>query len=127
MPHKMIADSNYAKLKKKDICQAQKQVVRIAYNNLIFNYNDRSLIVKDGVMIDQPIRPLRRIGRAGHIPLDFEILKAFFINFNMTPEWIYCNQTWGWFEEETGNWTGVRGKVRIDSGNLQDKHAPSCK
>ena len=43
------------------------------------------------------------------IPYDFEILEVFFENKNIN--WINCNYTWGWYDDETGRWTGAVGKV----------------
>ena len=45
------------------------------------------------------------------IPYDFEILEVFFENKNIN--WINCNYQWGWYDEETGRWTGAVGKVKM--------------
>ena len=50
-------------------------------------------------------------GDRSNIAFNYEILSSFFENYNITPTWINCNYTWGWFDEETGNWTGCLGKV----------------
>ena len=42
---------------------------------------------------------------------DWEILKIFFDNNNIEPTWIFCNNVWGWFDEDEGKWTGATGKV----------------
>ena len=47
------------------------------------------------------------------IPYDFEILEVFFENRNIN--WINCNGTWGWYDYETGNWTGAVGKVKMNT------------
>ena len=49
------------------------------------------------------------INEATSIPYDFEILEVFFENKNIN--WINCNYTWGWYDDETGRWTGAVGKV----------------
>ena len=46
---------------------------------------------------------------------DDEILSMFFLNYNIIINWIDCNYTWGWFDYETGKWTGAVGKVTIYS------------
>ena len=33
------------------------------------------------------------------------------------PNWINCNYTWGWFDDETGQWTGAVGQVKILTKN----------
>ena len=40
-----------------------------------------------------------------------EILSSFFTSHHLTPTWQDANYTWGWFDEETGLWTGAVGLV----------------
>ena len=47
------------------------------------------------------------------IPYTFEILEVFFENKNIT--WINCNYTKGWYDYETGRWTGTVGKVKMNT------------
>ena len=47
------------------------------------------------------------------IPYDFEILEVFFENRNIN--WINCNGTWGWYDYETGRWTGAVRKVKMNT------------
>ena len=47
------------------------------------------------------------------IPYDFEILEIFFKNKNIS--WINCHYTWGWYDDETGRWTGAIGKVKMNT------------
>ena len=44
---------------------------------------------------------------------DDEILSKLFRNYNIIINLINCNYTWGWFDAETGKWTGAVGKVNI--------------
>ena len=46
------------------------------------------------------------------IPYDFEILEVFFENRNIN--WINCFYNWGWYDDETGRWTGAVGKVKMN-------------
>ena len=39
----------------------------------------------------------------------------FFLNYNILVNWTNCNYTWGWFDYETGKWTGAVGQVNIYS------------
>ena len=48
------------------------------------------------------------------IPYDFEILEIFFKTKNVIINWINCNYTWGWFDDETERWTGAVGKVKVN-------------
>ena len=46
-----------------------------------------------------------------YIPWDFEIIGEFLRQNNIIPTWIDSNDTWGWYDEESGKWTGEIGKV----------------
>ena len=48
-----------------------------------------------------------------NIPYDFEILEVFFENKIIN--WINCNYTWGWYDDETEKWTGAVGKVKMNT------------
>ena len=56
------------------------------------------------------------VGSYSSIVEDDEILSMFFLNHNIIINWIDCNYTWGWFDYQTGKWTGAVGKVTIYSG-----------
>ena len=53
--------------------------------------------------------------KVGHYSYDTEILSKFIYNHNIIINWIDCNFTWGWFDYETGKWTGAVGQVTIYS------------
>ena len=55
------------------------------------------------------------VGSYSYIPTTDEQLSAFFTNYNVIINWIDCNFTWGWFDDETGKWTGAVGKVSSSS------------
>ena len=55
------------------------------------------------------------IGFYSYIAENDEILSKFFLHNNIIINWIDCNYTWGWFDYETGKWTGAVGKVTIYS------------
>ena len=57
------------------------------------------------------------VGKSSHIPYNYEILSKFFSNYNIIINWINCNYTWGWYDYETGKWTGAVGKVINDLSN----------
>ena len=44
-------------------------------------------------------------------PYPDEILSSFFTSQNLTPIWQDNNYNWGWFNEETGLWTGAVAMV----------------
>ena len=104
-PHKILSDNK----KFKDICQPQQHHARIAYNNDW----DFFELFEDGSIAEYEI-DINELGQTDYIVKDTEIMKHFLENYHITPTWIDCNYTWGWFDEETGNWTGAVGKVKLD-------------
>ena len=48
---------------------------------------------------------------ATHHPYPHEVLTSFFTFQNLTPIWQDNNYNWGWFNEETGLWTGAVAMV----------------
>ena len=76
----------------KDMCG--RKIVRMAYNHEEGYFE----VDKDGKVVEN-----------GYISID--ILISFFSSQNLTPVWENANFTWGWFDEETGRWTGAVGLV----------------
>ena len=73
-------------------------------------YNDDSYFeIVDNSMVEYTVAIIE--GKYSNIPFDFEILEEFFENKNIN--WINCNYQWGWYDEETGRWTGAVGKVKM--------------
>ena len=103
-PHKLMISNTETKYE--DICQQSQHNATIAYNNEpgIFEVDE------DGNLVEFLVYPVA--GETDYIPHNYEILSSFFSNYHITPKWINCNYTWGWFDEETGHWTGAVGKVK---------------
>ena len=87
--------------------------------NVAYNYDSEIFEVENNLMID-----LRKkygytngdmVGVYSNTADNDEILSMFFLNHNIIINWIDCNYTWGWFDYETGKWTGAVGKVTIYS------------
>ena len=101
-------------LQYKDLCK-EEQHVRIAYNN------EKDVFTIDNItntMIEYPrVTEEGPISDYGYHSLDHHILKTFFSKFNIKPTWINCNYTWGWFDDESGHWTGAVGQVEILTKN----------
>ena len=91
----------------RDICQKQQHYATIAYNNDPGYFE----LDNEGKMVEYPVNPVT--GVRTNIPFDYEILSSFLNIYKITPTWINCNYTWGWFDEETGRWTGAVGQVII--------------
>ena len=82
--------------------------INVAYNN-----DPGYFEIVNNSMVEYPANSVE--GIYSNIPYDFEILEIFFKNKNVIVNWIYCNYTWGWFDDETGRWTGAVGKVKMNS------------
>ena len=98
-------------VKYRNLCKEQFPV-HIAYNyqNLWFEMQNNSMvdtIVKykyfHGLFTDMN----------SYISQNYEILSIFFKNYNIIVKWINCNSTWGWYDDETGKWTGAVGQVSM--------------
>ena len=87
--------------------------LRIAYNNEKGNFEINE---KTNSMKEYPYHQSFRY-QIAQISLDPELLKTFFIKFNIKPTWINCNFTFGWFDYEAGHWTGAVGQVEILTKN----------
>ena len=85
--------------------EQERRVVRVAYNNYLATFFE----VQNGNMVEY--QPSLNKEEWHSISYDWEILGLFFTLENLTQEWIFCNNTWGWFDRVTGHWTGAVGKV----------------
>ena len=105
LPQKLkILKDGSANKEYKDICQDPQHSAQIAY------YNAKSILEVDetGNMVENLAPP-----KTGDYKIseDYEILESFFNNYHVLPTWLDSNDTPGWFDEETGHWTGALGKV----------------
>ena len=90
-----------------DLCKVVNRV-NIAYNN--FGKYLQIDNVTNTVVKTNPV-PIN--GGSSYIPYDFEIIGEFLRQHNIIPTWIDSNFTFGWYDEESGKWTGEIGKVRL--------------
>ena len=84
--------------------------------NVAYNHERKYFEVENNSMVDLREKYGYSHGDRtfyNYIPDDDEILSMFFINNNIIINCIDCNFTWGWFDDETGKWTGAVGKVNI--------------
>ena len=90
--------------------------INVAYNNepgwfkvvsnSMFEWNDYWGLINDNT----------------YIPYTYEILEIFFKTKNVIVNWINCNYTWGWYDDETERWTGAVGKVKMNTFLLNKTH-----
>ena len=81
-------------------------VVRMAYIN---GWDVFALDNITGNMAEY--RQIWELWQSQGIPYDYEILASFFSWYNIHAIWYNNNYTWGWFDEDTGMWTGAVGMV----------------
>ena len=91
----------------KDICSGEKKKANLGYN-----YHERLFEVENNLLIHIPRRYIHNIhGIASSMTYDWEILSKFFAIHNIEPNWLDCNDTYGFYDEDLGGWTGCMGKV----------------
>ena len=79
--------------------------------NVAYNDDPGFFEIVDNSMYAYPVNIID--GEYSNIAQDFEILEVFFENKIIN--WINCNQTWGWYDDETERWTGAVGKVKLNT------------
>ena len=110
-------------LKYKDVCpvaqldsEPEYHHINIAYNNdpPYFEFNDESQTMTEFPLPSTPSDLNLRLSKFHPtISYSWEVLKIFIQHNNIVPNWIDCNFTWGWYDDETGKWTGAVGKVKL--------------
>ena len=77
-----------------------------------FNNDHRVMKVENSVLMTIPEQTfLFEQGQDTMMSEDWEVLSKFLAIYNIEPNWLDCNMTWGWYDEELGGWTGCMGKV----------------
>ena len=96
----------------KEICSGEPKKVNLGYNNADFILK----VENDNLMPDPP-RNTPDIGKAywygfySAMSYDWEVLSKFLSIHNIEPNWLDCNSSYGWYDEDLGGWTGCMGKV----------------
>ena len=93
----------------KEICSGEKKKVNLGFNNdkyANFNVSDNSLIRTPKTDKWFYVSDAQTV-----LPFDWEVFFPFFSFHNIEPNWLDCNYTWGWYDEDEGGWTGCLGKV----------------
>ena len=91
----------------KHVCRGEKKKVNLGYNN-----DPLSFKVENNAIIPYPGKRYIK-GTAAQISPHWEVLSTFFNIHQILPTWLNCGYSWGYFDEEEGQWTGCMGKVRI--------------
>ena len=92
-----------------EVCNEEH--VYVAYNNRPFTFEFSDITRK---MVKYPVWPVLRFVS---ISWEWETQAAFFKYNNITPHWIYANQTWGTKNYTTGKWSGAVGLIQRDEAD----------
>ena len=99
--HEVLISKEITYKSYKEICSGEPKKVNLGFNDLDV-WNNR--------LMPYP-RPSFVYGKYPHMSEDWEIFYKFFSLYNIEPNWLYCNQTYGHYNETLGGWTGCMGKV----------------
>ena len=91
----------------KEICSGEPKKVNLGYNN-----DEKYFKVENNTMVPVSRKPIDYIyDFQSTMAFEWEVLSKFFSFHNIEPNWLDCNYTWGWYDEDLGGWTGCIGKV----------------
>ena len=106
----------------KEICSGEPKKVNLGFNNdpalMVVDTTTNTILAQPQACNDFPYNPTpdQTINPCLHkaktnMAFDWEILSTFLSLHNIEPNWLDCNMTWGWYDEDLGGWTGCMGKV----------------
>ena len=91
----------------KEICNGEPRKVNLGYV-----IDPGHFKIENNSLVHIPRKPKNNIyGRDVSLSYDWEVLSKFFSMYNIEPNWLDCNYTTGWYDEDLGGWTGCMGKV----------------
>ena len=105
--HNVLISKQISYKSYKEICSGEKKKVNLGYNwSWWLEVENNSLVHIPRIPEDNIHGTWRSV-----MSYDFEILSKFFSVHNIDPNLLDCNDTWGWYDEDLGGWTGCMGKV----------------
>ena len=97
-----------------DVCKEKH--VHVAYNNEPNWFEVRK---STGEMVKYPVDPI--VGYFS-VAWEWEVQAAFFAFYNIKPQWINANYTWGVLNYTTGQWSGAVGLIQRDEADYAVKN-----
>ena len=88
-----------------DVCRGEPRTVNIGYNN-----DPLFMTVENNSLTSTPTQSFMK-GKESWMSQTWEVFSLFFSHHNIKPNWLNCDFSWGWYDEELGGWTGCMGKV----------------
>ena len=98
----------------KEICNGEKKKVNLGFNldlDFMKVENNKLMPVPQSCGMSEGDDDSCIHGDASKMSQDWEVLSKFLSTHNLEPNWLDCNMTWGWYDEDLGEWTGCMGKV----------------
>ena len=94
----------------KEICNGEPRKVNLGYVNEKDEHDPFE--IQNNSLVHFPREPKNYMyGHSPEMALNWEVLSMFFSIHNIEPNWLDCNYTYGWYDDELGGWTGCMGKV----------------
>ena len=104
--HNVLISKQISYKSYKEICGGEKKKVNLGF------VRDKWFKVKNNSLVHNPRKADDYIhGKSSYMPYDWEVFSKFFSLYNIEPNWLDCNYTYGYYDEELGGWTGCVGKV----------------
>ena len=83
----------------KEICSGEKKKVNLGFNN-----DHLMLKVENNTLMPYPPIGTYLYGENSALSYSWEVLLKFLSIHSIEPNWLNCDFTWGWFEEELGHY-----------------------
>ena len=105
--HNVLISKQISYKSYKEICGGEKKKVNLGYWGNWYDFQ-----IKNNSIVHIPRQIQDNIhGKYSNMPNDLEVLGKFFSLHNIEPNWLHCNFTYGYYDEELGGWTGCFGQV----------------
>ena len=92
----------------KEICSGEKKKVNLAH---LGNWGGFKVENNSMVHIPRKLRKYVHGIRYSAMPYGWEVFSKFFSFYNIEPNWLHCDFTYGHYDEDLGGWTGCLGMV----------------
>ena len=84
----------------KEICRGEPKKVNLGYNNDQIHGKVIMEVQNNSIVHSPRYYEVCVHGVLSKMSLDWEVLSKFFSVHNIEPNWLNCNYSWGWFDDE---------------------------
>ena len=111
--HEVLISKEISWKSYKEICSGEPKKVNLGYNN---DYHPQKpeisvLKVENNKLMPYPPQRYGEYGKISALAIEWEVLFKFLSIYSIEPNWLDCDYSWGFYDEEKGEWTGCMGKV----------------